>query len=90
MKACLDCGQLEAARELYAEMREQGLVLALPAYNTLINAHGAASRLGMPPEDACLDPTAARMPPVHARALLRRQPLTLVVHQSSPGRWIPR
>jgi pentatricopeptide repeat protein len=49
VKACLDCGQLEAARELYAEMRAQGLVPALPAFNTLINAHGAASRLGTPP-----------------------------------------
>jgi hypothetical protein len=46
IKACLDCGELEAARGQYRAMRAAGGVPALPTLNALISAHGAASRLG--------------------------------------------
>ncbi len=46
IQACIDCGALERARQLYAAMQEQGRAPSLQALNNLINAHGRACRLG--------------------------------------------
>lgn len=46
IQACIDCGSLERARQVYAAMGEQGRAPSLQAMNNLINAHSRACRLG--------------------------------------------
>lgn len=46
IQACIDCGNLERARQVYAAMAEQGRAPSLQAMNNLINAHSRACRLG--------------------------------------------
>jgi pentatricopeptide repeat protein len=46
INACIDCNELERARELYKAMQKSGHVPSLLAFNNLINAHGRAGRLG--------------------------------------------
>ncbi len=44
--ACVEAGDLSAARRVHAEARAAGLALQLRAHNALINALGRATRLG--------------------------------------------
>lgn len=46
INACIDCNDLERAREVYRAMGRVGLVPSMLAFNNLINAHGRAGRLG--------------------------------------------
>ena len=46
IQACIDCGSLERARQVYMAMQEKGAAPSLPALNNLINAHSRACRLG--------------------------------------------
>ena len=46
IQACIECGKLGSARELYAGMRAAGQVPTLKAFNNFINAYGRAMRLG--------------------------------------------
>lgn len=46
IQACIGCGALKRARQLYGAMQEQGRAPSLPALNNLINAHARACRLG--------------------------------------------
>ena len=54
--ACVEAGDLSAARRVHAEARAAGLALQLRAHNALINALGRATRpgrCGAPPSCCC-------------------------------------
>ena len=46
LQACIECGDLGKARQLYHSMQAQGRAPTLKAFNNLINAYGRAMRLG--------------------------------------------
>ena len=68
MLACIDAGDLAAARRVHAEARAAGRPLQRRAHNALINALGRATRLG---DAVC---TSARLP----RHCLLTQPVLFV------------